>query len=186
MPQKQSIENEQELIKQAQQAPAKFEPLYGLYYLPIFKFLAKRTKSQDIAGEITSIVFVKAMENIGKYQYTGAPFSSWLFRIAHNALNDMYRKNKVSRVVDVDTQQLVALVEDDVVSDKQERIELMIQTISELEPDEITLLELRFFEERRFKEIGEILDVTEENARIRTHRLIAKMKKMLNVKNVQL
>ncbi|MBL1430419.1 MAG: hypothetical protein COA60_002695, partial [Robiginitomaculum sp.] len=40
--------------------------------------------------------------------------------------------------------QLVALVEDDVVSDKQERIELMIQTISELEPDEITLLELRF------------------------------------------
>jgi len=48
-----------------------------------------------------------------------------------------------------------------------------------LEDQEMELIELRFFEKRPFKEIGEILDITENNAKVRTYRILDKLKSLL-------
>ena len=43
---------------------------------------------------------------------------------------------------------------------------------------DIQLIEMRFFEKRNFREIGEILDLTENNAKVKTFRAIDKLKQL--------
>ena len=54
----------------------------------------------------------------------------------------------------------------------------MKQCLQKLKPNEVELIEMRFFEERAFKEIGEILEITTENARVKTHRALKKLQKI--------
>ena len=49
----------------------------------------------------------------------------------------------------------------------------------ELPEDELQLIEMRFFEKRSFKEIGEILEITENNAKVKTYRILEKLKKII-------
>ncbi|MBL7885021.1 MAG: sigma-70 family RNA polymerase sigma factor, partial [Bacteroidia bacterium] len=55
----------------------------------------------------------------------------------------------------------------------------IVSIISELPEDELQLIEMRFFEKRAFKEIGEILNITENNAKVKTYRIIEKLKKIV-------
>jgi RNA polymerase sigma-70 factor (ECF subfamily) len=60
-----------------------------------------------------------------------------------------------------------------------EEWERQLPTILEkLEPDELYVIELRFFEARPFKEIADIIGITENNAKVRTYRILEKMKKL--------
>ena len=56
------------------------------------------------------------------------------------------------------------------------------QILPQLKKDQIELIEMRFFESRSFKEIAEILGVTEANAKVKTHRVLAKIRLLLGVK----
>ncbi|MGZ4055195.1 MAG: RNA polymerase sigma factor, partial [Bacteroidia bacterium] len=49
----------------------------------------------------------------------------------------------------------------------------------QLPEDELQMIEMRFFEKRSFKEIGEILEITENNAKVKTYRILEKLKKMI-------
>lgn len=171
-------------IKKAQEDISFFEPLYNKYYLPIFHFLSKRTFNKELAGELTSVVFLKALENIKSYKFQGLPFASWLYRIAINTLNDKYRKNAAFRVIDVTSGQLESIANELETGEKEEledRMEQMQYILTELEEEEIMMIEMRYFEKRRFKEIAEILNVSEESARVKSHRIMLKMKGMLNL-----
>jgi RNA polymerase sigma-70 factor (ECF subfamily) len=172
-------------IKKAQEDISFFEPLYNKYYLPIFYFLSKRTFNKELAGEITSEVFLKAMENLKKYKFQGLPFAPWLYRIALNTLNERYRKSTAFRVIDVSSSQLEEIAHELESTEKEEleeRMEQMQHILTQLDADEILMIEMRYFEKRRFKEIAEILDITEESARVKSHRIMQKMKGMLNLK----
>jgi RNA polymerase sigma-70 factor, ECF subfamily len=175
-----TTEQENIQIQKAQQDVAMFEPLYDCYYLPIFYYVSKRTENRDLAGEITSIVFLKAIENIKKYTFQGLPFSSWLFRIAQNTLIDTYRKDKLQRIVDFSSECLESVAMEVESGETEARYEAVMKLIPELSEEEISLLELRYFEQRKFKEISEILTITEQSARVKVHRLIVKIKGMLN------
>jgi RNA polymerase sigma-70 factor (ECF subfamily) len=175
-----TTEQEYVLIKKAQENIALFEPLYDKYYLQVFYYVAKRTENKDVAGEITSVVFLKVLENIKKYTFQGLPFSSWLLRIAQNTLMDMYRQHKSVRIIDVSTKQLEAINMELDADEKEEQLEAILALIPDLPAEEITLIELRYFEQLRFKEIAEILNITEQSARVKTHRILVKIKRLLN------
>jgi RNA polymerase sigma-70 factor (ECF subfamily) len=149
--------------------------------LPIFKYVIKRVKDENDAAEITSDIFAKAIFKIGKFKFQGFPFSSWLYRIASNEITDYYRKKQSSKYVRVTEDQLNYLVDNaedgiSIDSEKEEKFSQIITSLEILSDDDLELIEMRFFEERSFKEIAEILDLTEGNARIKTHRAITKLK----------
>jgi len=80
-----------EAINGEQQA---FAMLYDAYVDSIFRFIYIRVEDQQTAEDITSGVFLRAWEKLGKYQQRGLPFRAWLFRIARNAVIDHYRTRK--------------------------------------------------------------------------------------------
>ena len=176
---KEKIASEEEQIRAAQKDPRAFAPLYESYYLRIFKYVFQRTGNEDATADITSTVFAKAINNLPKYEFRGVPFSAWLFRVAQNELNQAFRKNKAQRSVQIQSEQLEALVEetDERYSDTL-RTQL-VEALRELNPEELALIELRFFEKRSFREIGEIVDLTENNAKVKTFRVVKKLKRLL-------
>jgi RNA polymerase sigma-70 factor (ECF subfamily) len=175
---KQAMEDEWLEVQIAQQNPAQFRVLYDRYHEPIFRFIYKRTVDETLSADITSQVFLKAMQKLDKYIYKGVPFSAWLFRIASNEIAQYFRKNKKTRVVALEDRVMHDL--EDEYEDKVDldiNISILKDVIQDLKPNEVELLELRFFEKRPFKEVAEILDITENNAKVKVYRLLQKMKK---------
>lgn len=168
-------------IKYAQKDPRGFEPLYNKYYEQILRYIYQRIDDKDTAYDITSQVFLKALNNIHKYEYRGVPFASWLYRIAKSELYQSFRDKKARRTVNVDTSHLANVMEEmeEPIGGEEER-RLLLRLIGELKADEVQMVEMRFFEKRSFKEIGEILDITENNAKVKSHRIVKKMKKLFN------
>jgi len=171
---------ELEWIKRAKEDPRSFEPLYNKYYEQIFRYIYQRMDDKEMAHDITSQVFLKAMNNIQKYEYRGVPFASWLYRIAKSELYQSFRDEKATRTVNVETVSLSDMIEEIEEDISEESRALLLKAIAELSEDEVQMIEMRFFEKRSFKEIGDILEITENNAKVKAHRIIQKMKKLFN------
>jgi len=167
-------------IKRAKDDPRGFEPLYNKYYEQIFRYIYQRMDDKEMAHDITSQVFLKAMNNIQKYEYRGVPFASWLYRIAKSELYQSFRDEKATRTVNVDTVNLSEMIDEMEENFSEESRTALLNAIKELAEDEVQMIELRYFEKRSFKEIGDILEITENNAKVKAHRVIQKMKKLFN------
>ena len=179
---KQTIEEinaEMELVKAAQGNPRCFEPLYKRYYKQIVAYVYHRIESKDEAFEITAQVFYKALENLPKYKIQGVPFSAWLFRIASNELNMRFKKSKTNRVVDFDTEGFEGLKTDMEETTNDHLDKNLFEALSELDIDEMELIDMRFFEKRPFKEIADIYGIGESACKIRVYRIIEKLRTKL-------
>lgn len=170
---------ENEIIAMAKNDPAQFRPLYESYFKRVFLFVYHRVEDRDIAADITSQIFLKAMQRLHQYNFRGLPFSSWLYRIAINECTDYFRKTKRAKVVYVEEVPFHRLFDemfsDDLQSELEKKLHLVLQ---KLKPYELQVIELRFFEEMSFKEVADILNITENHAKVRTYRIIDKMKKI--------
>jgi RNA polymerase sigma-70 factor (ECF subfamily) len=108
------------------------------------------------------------------------PFASWLHRIAHNEVMQLYRTQKDKRAINADIGDLRFICEENDSPFFEEYIPAIKQLVQQLDHDDLQLVELRYFEKRPFKEIAEILDITEVNAKVRMYRIIEKLKKSLS------
>jgi len=66
---------------------------------------------------------------------------------------------------------------------KEEKKAKMFEALSKLKEKDMQLIEMRFFEKRSFKEIGDILEITENNAKVKAFRAIEKLKQLFNSKS---
>ncbi len=170
---------EWEEIKVAKADPAKFEVLYDRYYERIFSFVYQRLEDKELAFDTASQVFLKAMQSLHKYEFRGLPFASWLFRIAKSEVYQLFRDQKAERTVNIDKVSLKGM-SDEIAEDIYEPyFDVLKESIAELEEDDLQLVEMRFFEKRSFKEIGEILHITENNSKVKVYRILDKLKKIL-------
>ncbi len=171
---------EDKIVLIAQKNPKHFSKLYDIYHHKIFSYIYRRTKDFDIAADLTSETFVKAFSNIHKYQFQGFGFSSWLYKIATNELNLFFRTHEThTRHVAVYSKTIDQFTEIDESFDADIKSVLLQKALVQLNQEEIQLLEWRFYETLSFKEIGYLLDISEDNAKVRTYRLIDKIKKLI-------
>ncbi|MFT4664440.1 MAG: RNA polymerase sigma-70 factor (ECF subfamily) [Polaribacter sp.] len=170
---------EWKIIQQAQLDPTHFRPLYDKYYRSIFRFIYQRIGTQAPAADVCSQVFLKAMQKLNKYQFKGVPFSAWLYRIASNEVAQHFRDNKKSRTVCVDDRQLNDIIDEVNEQPNEQLTRNLLTCLDNLKPLDLQLIELRFFEKRPFKEIADILGITESNAKVKTYRILERLKNKL-------
>jgi RNA polymerase sigma-70 factor (ECF subfamily) len=170
-------------IEAAKLNPARFDVLYDRYYKPIFVFIHRRTGDIDLTADLASQVFLKALINIRKYEYKGVPFSAWLFRIAFNEINMYFRKNNAGRVVSLDQGGMVSIIEEVQEEDNSEAQQRMLTALKQMNEEDTQLIELRFFEKRSFAEVGNIIGITENNAKVKVYRILEKIKKIMGNKS---
>ncbi len=172
---------ESELILLAQKNRKYFGVLYDNYFDQIFRFVFKRLGGlEEIAGDLTQQTFMKAMVNLSKYEDRGFPFSSWLYRIAQNEINLYFRQQKKEVSVPINENQLKDMAKEAEISrhmssDDQKKL---VEVMNKLKPEQLDLIELRFFQEMSFKQISEIYSITEANAKMRTYRILERIAKL--------
>jgi RNA polymerase sigma-70 factor (ECF subfamily) len=170
---------ENEIIEAAKNDPTYFKPLYEKYFKRIFLFTYHRVEDRDTASDLTSQIFLKAMQRIHQFRFRGMPFSSWLYRIAINECTDYFRKSNRSKVVYVDDVSFNHLFDELFPDDLQNQLEKKLHVVlQQLKPSELQIIELRYFEDMPFKMVAEILNISEVNAKVRTYRTLDKMKKI--------
>ena len=178
------LELELQEIEAAKLDTKLFQPLYDRYFKPVFVFVFRRTGDESLADDITSQVFLKALINLKKYKFRGLPFSAWLFRIAFNEVYLFFRKNKTQRTISLDKVQLHSIAAIAELDNRDENDRLLMECISELQEDAIHIIELRYFEERPFHEVAHILGISENNAKVKLYRVLAKLKQIILKKNI--
>jgi len=176
---KDQTQDEESIILKSQADPEAFRPLYEKYFKRIFLFVHHRVGEKALTADISSQVFLKALLNIKKFSFRGLPFSAWLFRIALNECNDFFRKNKRYRLVTMEESMVDHLYEELTAETRLEDLRQRLPTIlQKLSANELQIIELRFFEERPFKEVADILGITETYAKVKVYRILEKMKKL--------
>lgn len=166
------------IIESAKLDPSRFSILYDRYYRSIYLFIFKRYRDKELVADLTSQVFLKAMLNLSKYEDKGYPFSAWLFRIAFNEMNMLHRKNSKYQEVPVKEKDAVEFLGEMEIEIKEKNIETILDFLSQMDEEPQQLIQLRFFDKLSFKEIGDLLKITEDNAKVRLYRAIEKLKKM--------
>ena len=170
-------------IEAAKRDATNFGPIYNKYYKQIFGYIYQRMEDKDVAFDVTSQVFLKALTNLHKYEFKGVPFASWLYRIAHSEVMQVFRDKKSSRTVNADVADIKHLCEEIQESYYEDFMPVLGRIIKELPNDELQLIEMRFFEKRPFKEIAEIMMMTENNAKVKLYRIFERLKIVLKKKS---
>ena len=144
------------------------EQIYKQYFDTVNKYLFCLTRNNDIAEELTQETFCRALKNLNKFKGE-CKISVWLCQIAKNIWYDYYRKNKKITVEEelLDIQDL-STPEDETIS-KEEKL-LLYQKLQKLSQETREVIYLRITGELSFKEIGIILNKTENWARVTFYR----------------
>jgi RNA polymerase sigma-70 factor (ECF subfamily) len=162
--------------------------LYDYYYPKILGYCFRRTLDLNLSKDLTSETFLKAFINIGKYQWKGRPFSSWLFRIASNEMNMSYRKKKYSpdSLISLKENGVFEVVDKASLNEEKNELERQLQQSKDFINVQQKLLllpvkyqaviALKYFEEKSIKEIGEILEMKEGTIKSLLSRGIEKLK----------
>ena len=153
-----------------------FGSLYSLYTKKIYNFLFYRTYRKELAEDIASVAFMKALENIGQFDERKGNFSSWLYRIAQNALIDHVRKERPS----VPIEDVFDLGEGDNTEEKLdigENLKEVKKYLKELSAEQRELVRLRVWDELSYKEIAELTGKSEGSCKVMFSRIVAKMQK---------
>lgn len=153
---------ERRLIEAAQQDRARFVEIYEKYFELVYAYTARRTLNRDEAEDLTAEVFRKALENLPRFKWTGAPFGAWLLRISFNLIADRAKRAaregdstpRTSKGTDTprdapsaaQTQQ--SLVED------AERSARLFRFVDDLADDQRRVIMMRFAEEKSIRDIA--------------------------------
>jgi RNA polymerase sigma-70 factor (ECF subfamily) len=84
--------DERALVERARADPSAFAELYRRYLPRVYAFAFRRTGAPEVAEDITSATFERALRNLGAFSWRPGGFGPWLFRIASNELVDHYRR----------------------------------------------------------------------------------------------
>ena len=175
-----------ELAQKACTDEVAFEKLYEHFFPRVYNFIYARLKNAADADDVTSVVFMKMNENLEHYDSTKATFSTWLFRIATNAIVDHTRK--ISAKQETEWNELFdpaapAQMEPEAQTLTKENNQELLAALDKLTKRERRIIELKFFSELNSKSIAEIMSMSESNVRVTLHRTLAKLKTALNQTN---
>jgi RNA polymerase sigma-70 factor (ECF subfamily) len=176
------IQHEYAVLERAKRNPKAFGELYEKYFDRIFNFIYRQTDDEELTDDLCSQTFLSVLKNIGKYEFRGVPFSAWLYKIASNEVNKYYRKRKNDKVFSIEEVRVRELFEQANDGWDEEIMEQLLRYFKELPTDMLQVLELRFFEDKDFKEIAFILDITESGAKMRTYRALDRLRKNFNIR----
>jgi RNA polymerase sigma-70 factor (ECF subfamily) len=180
------LKAEEELVKRAQHNRETFGELYELYYTRIFNFSLRRTANVQLAMDITSATFLKALREIKKFRWRDVPFSAWLYRVAGNEINDYYRRQGRREERLEDAAQLVDATQfSDEIAEAEEELGrheeylLLHEKVAELPQIYQEVIALKFFERKKIREMVGILGKKEGTIKSLLHRGLEKLREKM-------
>src|SRR5213593_1074142 len=157
------------------------EALYLLHFDRVYSYLHLSVGNRHDAEDLTTQTFLKMLEAIGRFRWRSAPFSAWLFRIAHNLAMDHFRatrrwqpeENVPERIGETEPSAEVAAFQS---IGRQSMLEL----IENLSHEQKQVLTLKFVFNLPNGEVATILGKTEGAVKSLQHRALASLEKQIH------
>jgi RNA polymerase sigma-70 factor (ECF subfamily) len=174
------VQSEESLIRRAQQRDeVALTRLYEENFDKIYRYISIKIGDRTEAEDMTQQVFLNAIQSIGSYKSKGMPFSSWLYRIAHNQVVDHLRKKSKRLTVPLD-ENLPAKGEDPRRSIEQKiEIEEIVAAAKGLTRAQQEVISLRFAGELSVAECAKTMGKSEGAVKALQHSAILALRKAL-------
>ena len=143
------------LVEAAQKNPARFIELYERNFECVYAFVVRRVRDCDVAEDLTSEVFQKALAHLPDFDWRGVPFSAWLIRIASNLVHDHWKRT---------AREVIEQPPDPDSGTDPEQIEnsaRLFGMVRNLPPDQRRVVEMRFAEGKSIREIAQDMSRSE-------------------------
>ncbi len=176
------IRSEYAILEKSRKNPDEFGFLYKKYFDRILGFVYRQTDDEDVAADLTSQTFLNALKNVDKFTFRGVPVSAWFYKIASNEVNRYYRKKKSDKTFSLEEDKIRNLYEQANDDWDDETINQLLGFMAKLPAEMLEVLNLRFFEDKDFKEIAFILDITESGAKMRAFRALDSLRRNRKMK----
>jgi RNA polymerase sigma factor (sigma-70 family) len=153
--------------------------LFERYKRPLFGFFYGMNKDAELSEDLVQNVFFRILKY--RYLFRGeGDFKTWMFHIARNVNNDHYRKNKLRKTEDVEmwserlghTEIYTMQVQQD------EELKMLSMAMDRLPGDKREILLLSKFQDKKYKEIGEILGCSEGAVKVKVFRALQDLKEV--------
>ena len=147
------------------------DEIYRRHAKSVYAFLLAKTADSMLAEELTQETFYQAVKSIGSFQGESS-VSTWLIGIANNVLRGYFRKQKKQAEEELPKTEIAArggTATEDIVLRSMDIISLM-QAMHRLPEPYREVLHLRLTADLSFKEIGQIMEHTENWARVTYYR----------------
>lgn len=175
-----SSETIDQVVRRAQQGDTSaVEALYQRYVQSVYRYIYYRVSSAADAEDLTAEVFVKMVEGLPSYRYTGAPFEAWLYRIAAARVVDHRRRSQRRPQAEL-TENLAdsAMLPEEEIQQAQE-VETLRRAFSQFSDEEQTLLILRFVERKSHQEVADVLGKSPAAVKSMQHRTLLRLAALL-------
>jgi RNA polymerase sigma-70 factor (ECF subfamily) len=171
-------ENDATLIIRAKENPEAFGALYERYVDRIYNYICYRTGNNQDAEDLTARTFYRALNHFQGYEDRGAPFSAWLYRIAHNLVANWHRDNSRRKIVTMEDLVLRAPKEKGPAAEaeKLDQEDVLLAAVRRLAPDRQQLVILKHAEGLTNAEIGEVMGRTEGAIKSLYHRTLVTLR----------
>jgi RNA polymerase sigma-70 factor (ECF subfamily) len=159
------------LVMQAQRDPRQFTVLYERNVDAVHAYVFRRVSDRAEAEDVTSLVFQKALANLGRFEWRGVPFVGFLLRIAANELTDRGRRASVVATSD-------RAVDEDITAEVDNAL-MLGRLLRDLPPDQRRVVELRFTEDRTIADVATALGRSEGAVKQLQHRALQTLRARL-------
>ncbi len=176
--------SEDALIRRAQALdPGALAEIYDRFFDAIYRYVYLRVGHRADAEDLTEQVFLKMLDAIPSYRSRGVPFSTWLYRIAHNLVVDRFRRK---------SRQFVELSEQlpdrgphsdpEAMLQSSEARQELYAAIRQLTDEQRQVIILRFIENLEVQQIAQILKRRPGAIHAMQHRALASLHRVLHGK----
>jgi RNA polymerase sigma-70 factor, ECF subfamily len=155
------------------------EDLYLIHFDRIYGYLHMTVGNRHDAEDLTTQTFLKMLESIGRFRFRSAPFSAWLFRIAHNLAMDHFRASRRVQLEEEVPEPVDQEMSAEVAAFQSIGRASMLDLIEELSPEQKQVLTLKFVFDFSNLDAATILGKTEGAVKSLQHRALVALQKRL-------
>ena len=160
--------------------------LMNLWYKRVYNFAFKYFTDHDLAMEVTQRTFISMSRNITGLKEISR-FRPWLYRIVTNYCHEEDRKRKARWVVstsEADKDAKESEFNPDRQLQRHELAELLLEALNEINPEQREVVIMKEYEGFKFREIADILGISENTAKSRVYYGLDALRKILAKKNI--
>ena len=178
------MQGDESLIQRAQQRdPVALTQIYEENFDKIYRYIVLKTGDRTEAEDMTQQVFLNALRSISSYRWKGMPFTSWLYRIAHNQVVDYYRKKSKHATVPLDESLPIRAADGDPQYEAARKMEVeeIVVATKKLTAAQREVISLRFAGELSIAEVAKAMGRSEGAVKALQHSAIVALRKALSV-----
>lgn len=169
-----------EVVAPSADLPPDFAAWFRDYREPVYRYVRFRVPTREVAEDITSDVFLKALRALGRYDPRRSSPLTWLFRIARNAVTDYLRALKRRGSLHISLDRVPDLVSREPSQEerliREEQLRRIFNAAATLERADQEILSLRYGSGLGNMEIAEVLKITSNAVAVRIHRALKRLR----------